>query len=154
MELDCLKEKKLSDMCQAATISRSIGRLGRRSYDRRMRVVSPAFVERKGDMTRLCNSVAGLCDLLHEDFVTITKEDYEVFGGELRVLISTLKDLYADSNLRPELKESNERLRAHIEDLVELDHDIVNFRVRLQEDEEMKQTMKAIGKLDFSRFVK
>ena len=49
--------------------------------------------------------------------------------------------------MRAELKESNERLREHIDDLVELDHDIVNFRVRLQEDGEAKQTMKAIGGL-------
>lgn len=112
------------------------------------------FVDRKGDMTRLCNSVASLCEMLHKDFPTITKEDYEMFGGELRVLIGTLKDLYKDSLMRAELKESNERLREHIDDLVELDHDIVNFRVRLQEDEEAKQTMKAIGGLDFSRFLK
>lgn len=51
--------KSLTDMCPAATISRSIGRLGRRSFDRKMRVVSPMFVDRKGDMTRLCNSEAG-----------------------------------------------------------------------------------------------
>lgn len=33
-----------------------------------------------------------------------------------------------------------------------LDHDIVNFCVHLQEDEEVKQTMKVISGLDFSRF--
>lgn len=141
-------------MCQTATISRSIGRLGRRSFDRRMRVVSPMFVDKKGDITRLCNSVAGLCEMLHEDFSTITKEDYEVFGGELRVLISTLKDLYQDSLCREELKESNELLRTQIDDLVELNHDILNFRVHLQEDEAVRKTMKSIGQLDFSRFFK
>lgn len=141
-------------MCQTATISRSIGRLGRRSYDRRLKVVSPMFVDRKGDMTRLCNSVAGLCEMLHGDFATITKEDYDVFGGELRVLIDTLKDLYQDSMGREELKAGNERLREQIDDLEELNHDIVTFRVRMQEDEEVKRTMKAIGQLDFSKFLK
>lgn len=112
------------------------------------------FVDKKGDITRLCNSVAGLCEMLHEDFSTITKEDYEVFGGELRVLISTLKDLYQDSLCREELKESNELLRTQIDDLVELNHDILNFRVHLQEDEAVRKTMKSIGQLDFSRFFK
>lgn len=116
--------------------------------------MSPKFVDRKGDMTRLCNSVAGLCERLHEDFSTITKEDYDVFGGELRVLIGTLKDLYQDSLRREELKVSNERLKEQIDDLEELEHDIVTFRVRMQEDEEVKQKMKAIGQLDFSKFLK
>lgn len=140
-------------MCQVTTISRSIGRLGRRSFDRRMKAASPMFVHRKGDMTRLCNSVAGLCKLLHEDFPTITRKDYEVFGGELRVLIDTLKDLYTESQQRHDLKPSSEMLKAQIDDLVELDHDIVNFRVRLQENIEFKQTMKSIGNLDFSKFL-
>lgn len=112
------------------------------------------FVDRKGDMTRLCKSVADLCGRLHDEFPTITREDYEVFGGELRVLIDTLNDLYRDSLLRTELEESNELLKEQIDDLMEVNHDIVNFRVRLQEDEEVKRTMEAIGSLDFNRFLK
>lgn len=139
-------------MCQTATISRSIGRLGRSSFDRRMRVVSPLYVEKRGEMTRLCNGLDGLCDLLHGEFPTITKADYEVFGPELKVLIGTLKDLLTDSKRVDPIV--NERLRERVDDLVELDHDIVNFRVRLQEDESLKHTMKEIGKLDFSRFIK
>lgn len=139
-------------MCQTAIISRSIGRLGRNTFDRRMRVVSPLYVEKKGEMTRLCNGLENLCDLLHGEFPTITKADYEVFGPELRVLIGTLKDLLTDSKRLDPV--ANERLKERVDDLVELDHDIVNFRVRLQENECFKQTMKDIGKLDFSRFVK
>ena len=139
-------------MCQTAAISRSIGRLGRNTFDRRMRVVSPLYVEKRGEMTRLCNGLEGLCELLHGEFQTITKADYEVFGPELRLLIVTLNGLLMDSERLD--ASDNERLRVHVDDLVELDHDIVNFRVRLQEDESLKQTMKEIGKLDFSRFIK
>lgn len=139
-------------MCHTAIISRSIGRLGRSSFDRRMRVVSPLYVEKRGEVTRLCNGLEKLCELLHEEFPTITRADYEVFGPELRVLISTLKDLLTDSKRVDPV--ANECLRERMDDLVELDNDIVNFRVHLQEDENFKQTMKEIGKLDFSRFVK
>ena len=139
-------------MCQTATISRSIGRLGRNTFDRRMRVVSPLYVEKRGEMTRLCNGLKGLCELLHGEFQTITKADYDVFGPELKLLIMTLKELLADS-VRLN-RTGNDRLKEHVEDLEELDHDIVNFRVRLQENERFKQTMKEIGKLDFSRYVK
>lgn len=103
-------------------------------------------------MTRLCNGLRNLCDLLHNEFHTITKADYEVFGPELKVLIGTLKDLLTDSKRVDPVV--NERLRVHVDDLVELEHDIVNFRVRLQENESFRQTMKEIAKLDFSKFIK
>lgn len=139
-------------MCQTATISRSIGQLGRNTFDRRMRIVSPLYVEKRGEMTRLCNGLERLSNLLHEEFQTITKADYEVFGPELRLLIVTLKGLLTDSEKLD--ANGNERLRERVDDLVELNHDIVNFRVRLQEDENCRQAMKEIGKLNFSRFVK
>lgn len=99
----------------------------------------------------MCNGLQSLCELLHREFSTITKADYEVFGPELRVLIDTLRDLLVDSKRVDPAQ--NERLREHVDDLVELDHDIVNFRIRLQEDEETRQTMKSIGKLDFAKYL-
>lgn len=139
-------------MCQTATISHTICYIGRKSYERRMRVVSPLYVERRGEMTRICNHLDKLCETLHKDFPTITKDDYAIFGPELRVLISTLKDLYTDSKHRKELHDSNERLREHISDLEELNHDIISFRVKLQNDPQMQSAMSSIGKLDFSQF--
>lgn len=70
------------------------------------------------------------------------------------ISIATLKDLYNDSLMRDELRESNKMLRTHVDDLVELNHDIVNFRVKLPENEQVKKTMKAIGNLDFSKFLR
>lgn len=146
----CNKYRK---MCQTAIISRSIEHLGRKSFDRRMRIVSPLYSERKGDLTRICNQLSNLCEMLHTDFSTITKEDYAVFGPELKVLISTLKDLYSDSKKTRLLHEDNERLREHIQDLEELDHDIKCYRLKLQNNPSVQSAMSSIGKLDFSRFV-
>ena len=54
-------------MCETQVISRHIGRIGRRSFDRRMRMASPLYVERRGDLTRLLNDVDRLSERLHDE---------------------------------------------------------------------------------------
>lgn len=141
-------------MCQTQVISRHIGRIGRRSFDRRMRIVSPAFVEKKGELTRLLNEVDKLGDRLHEEFTTITEKDYRIFGPELKVLISTLKALRQDSLTRKELKPYNDRMRQQIADLEELDHDIKVFRVNAPKNKELQATMDLLSSLDLSKLAK
>ena len=55
-------------------------------------------------MARLLNEVDRLSDRLHEEFITITEDDYRMFGPELKIVISTLKALRRESQSRPELK--------------------------------------------------
>lgn len=138
-------------MCQTAVISRHIGRIGRRSFDRRMRMASPLFVERQGEVARLLNEVDRLSDRLHEEFITITEDDYRMFGPELKIVISTLKALRCESQSRPELKVYDHRMREQILDLEELDHDIYNFRVKAPKNKELQEVMAKIGKMDFSK---
>lgn len=137
-------------MCQAQVISRHIGRIGRRSFDRRMRIVSPLYVERRGEIARLLNEVDALSERLHDEFPTITEEDYKLFGPELKVVIGTLKSLLKESTSRHELKPYNERMREQIVDLEELDHDIVEFRIKALKNEELQKTLAQIDKADFS----
>ena len=138
-------------MCQAAVISRHIGRIGRRSFDRRMRIASPLFVEKRGEVARLLNDVDRLSDRLHDEFITITEDDYRMFGSELKILISTLKDLRRDSRLRADLRPYDDRMRQQIVDLEELDHDIVEFRIKAPKDEELQKAMASIKDIDFSK---
>ena len=70
-------------MCQTAIITQHIGRIGRRSFDRRMRLASPLYVERRGELARLLNEVDSLSERLHNDFPTISADDYRLFGPEL-----------------------------------------------------------------------
>lgn len=135
-------------MCQTQIISRHIGRIGRRSFDRRMRIVSPLFVEKRGELARLLNEVDRLSDRLHDDFPTITEEDYRVFGPELKIVIDTLKALRQDSLTRKELKPYNDRMHQQIADLEELDHDIKVFRVDAPKDKELQATMDLLSSLD------
>ena len=141
-------------MCQTQVISKHIGRIGRRSFDRRMRIVSPLYVERRGEIARLLNEVDALSERLHNEFPTITEEDYKLFGPELKVVIGTLKSLLKESMTRHELKTYNERRREQILDLEELDHDIVEFRIKAPKDEHLQRTMAKVGEIDFSYLFK
>ena len=140
-------------MCQTAMISQHIGRIGRRSFDRRIRLASPMYMERRGELARLLNDVDRLSNLLHDEFPTITAEDYRMFGPELKIAISTLKALRRESLHRRELSPYNERMRQQIADLEELDHDIRTFRVHAPNNENLKQVMDPIGSLDFSQIL-
>ena len=137
-------------MCQTQVISRHIGRIGRRSFDRRMRIVSPLYVERRGEIARLLNEVDALSERLHDDFPTITEEDYKLFGPELKIVIGTMKSLLKESMTRRELKPYNERMREQISDLEELDHDIRVFRIDAPKTERLQKTLAQIDKADFS----
>ncbi len=141
-------------MCETQIISRHIGRLGRRSFDRRMRIASPLFVEKRGELPRLLNEVDRLSDRLHDEFPTISEEDYRLFGPELRILISTLKALRKDSLIRKELKPYNDRMRQQIADLEELDHDIRTFRIDAPKNNELQATMALLSNLDLSKLPK
>ncbi len=141
-------------MCETQVISRQIGRIGRRSFDRRMRIASPLFVEKQGEMARLLNDVDRLSELLHDEFPTISEEDYLLFGPELRIVISTLKSLRQESLVHRELKPYNDRLRQQIADLEELNHDIKVFRVDAPQNEELQASMAMLGSLDLSKYVK
>ena len=45
-------------------------------------------------------------------------------------------------------------MREQIQDLEELDHDIVEFRVKAQKDEELQQSLASIKDIDFSYLFK
>ena len=138
-------------MCQTKVISHHIGRIGRRSFDRRMRMASPLFTEKRGEVARLLNDVDRLSDRLHDEFITITEDDYRMFGPELKIVISTLKALRRESQSCAELKPYDERMRQQIADLEELDHDIYVFRVKAPKNKELQDAMARIGKLDLTK---
>ncbi|MBQ9523994.1 MAG: hypothetical protein IJR69_02605 [Bacteroidaceae bacterium] len=119
-----------------------------------MRIASPLFVERRGEMARLLNEVDILSDRLHEEFPTITENDYLMFGPELKIAIATLKALRQDSLTHKELKPYNDRLRQQIIDLEELDHDIKAFRVDAPKNKKLQETMSLLNNLDFSKLPK
>ena len=116
-----------------------------------MRMASPLFVEKQDELPRLLKEVDRLSDRLHSDFPTISEMDYRLFGPELRIVISTLKELRRESLIRKELKPYNDRMRQQIADLEELDHDIRAFRVDAPKNNELQATLALLGNLDYSK---
>ena len=141
-------------MCQTSIISQHIGRIGRRTFDRRMRMASPLYIERRGEIVRLLNEVERLSDRLHYEFPTISADDYKMFGSELKILISTLKSLRNESLSHRELMAYNDRMRQQIADLEELDHDIQEFRVKAPQNEQLQQALASVADIDFSYLLK
>ena len=141
-------------MCQTQVIRNRIGSIGRRSFDRRMRIASPQFVEKRGEVARLLNEIDRLSEMLHSDFATITEEDYLQFGAELKIVIATLKALRRESLSHSSLRRYDERMRQQIVDLEELDHDIKVFRVDAPRNSELQATMSMLDSIDLSKCFK
>lgn len=139
-------------MCQTQTITKSIGKIGRQSYDRRIRLASPSFMDKKGEIEKLLNEVDRLSCRLHDSFSMISEEDYREFGPELKIVIETLKSLRKESLSRTELKAYNNRMRQQIEDLEELDHDFKTFRIDAPKNKSLSMAMLAVGKLNLAKY--
>ena len=91
-------------------------------------------------------------DRLHAEFITITADDYRMFGPELKIVISTLKALRRERQSRRELKAYDNRMREQISDLEELDHDIYVFRVQAPNNEKLQNALDSLKDLDYSKF--
>ena len=118
-----------------------------------MRMASPLFTEKQGEIARLLNDVDRLIDRLHDEFITITEDDYLMFGSGLKILISTLKALRRESQGHAYLMHNDDRMRQQISELEELDHDIYEFRVKAPKNESLQETLASIKDIDFSKFL-
>lgn len=116
-------------MCRTTLISNNIVRLGTRSFRQRMEAVSG----RKypiGQLSDLNRDIESLCDLLHEDYNSITSEDYSVFGPQLKMMLQSMKDLHRLCSAMPSsynFERETERLEMNRSDLYELSYDIENY---------------------------
>ena len=136
-------------MCQTAVISNTVKRLGRRSYTHRMEVATPGGYN-AAQLMRLNRELDSLYELIYDDWNTITEQDYAVFGGQLSLLVSTLKQLYDDcrkSILRSAMHGEVERLGMNYSALYELNSDIVNYRIKAPRNTELQMMMSKASKV-------
>ena len=136
-------------MCQTAVISNTVKRLGRRSYTHRMEVATPGGYS-ETQLTRLNRELDSLYELIYDDWNTITEQDYAVFGGQLSLLVSTLKQLYDDcrnSVLHSAMHGEVERLGMNYSALYELNSDIVNYRIKAPRNTELQLMMSKASKV-------
>ena len=135
-------------MCQTTVISNTVKRLGCRSFTHRMEVATPGAYN-VAQLSRLNHELDGLYELLYEDWNTITEKDYAVFGGQLSLLVVTLKLLYEDcrkSGIRRTMRDEVERLGANYSALQELNSDILNFRIKAPNNVELQTMMSKASK--------
>ena len=79
----------------------------------------------------------------------MTETDYAVFGGQLVILVKTVKQLYDECRRMTgsiEMKNQVERLGMNYSALYELNSDIVNFCIKMPKDMEMKALMAKAAK--------
>ena len=128
-------------MCQTALIADNIARLSMRSYRHRQEVATPDAY-RASQLARLNRALGSLCELLYDQWQTVTEDDYKQFGGQLQLLIETLRGLYQSIRRLPKsmgLAVEAERLEENYSELRELNSDIINFRIRLPKNERLHQ---------------
>ena len=139
-----MRQKTIISMCQTALISKNVVRLGRRSYNHRMEVAAPGGYN-VIQLSRLNRELDSLYELIYEDWGSITEQDYAVFGGQLALLVKTIKQLYDDcrkSPVRLGMRDELERLEMNYSLLYELNSDIVNYRIRAPHDAALQGIMK------------
>ena len=135
-------------MCQSAVISNTVRRLGRRSFTHRMEVATPGAYK-AAQLARLNRELDNLYELIYDEWNTITEQDYAVFGGQLELLVNTIKQLYDDccrSADRRQLKDEVERLGMNYSALYELNSDIVNFRIKAPRNTALQEMMSKAAK--------
>lgn len=139
-------------MCEVGMITKRVVRLSRRSFNHRIDMAgSEGFQASR--LARLNRELDSLYDLIYDDWTTITEDDYKVFGGQLVLLIQTVKQLYDTCRKLPKsmgLKAEAEKLGMNYSALYELNSDIVNFRIKLPKNEAMKETLRKLSEVDYS----
>lgn len=102
-------------------------------------------------LARLNRELDALYELIYDDWRSITERDYSVFGGQLVILVKTVKQLYEECRRIPGnmvQKEEVERLGMNYSALYELNSDIVNFCIKMPKNQEMKRLMHRLTEVD------
>lgn len=134
-------------MCEATLISNKIVRLGTRSYQQMMETMTPDSYS-VAQLSRLNRDLELFYETLYNQWNTITEEEYKTFGGQLVVMLQTLKELYqackriGNKNLDKQI----ELLEMNYSAIYEVNSDIVNFRINLPKDERFKRVMEEASK--------
>lgn len=137
-------------MCETALISKSLVRMGRRTYSHRMEVATPNTY-RVGQLARLNRDLDNLYEMLYAQWRSVTPKDYEIFGGQYKVLLDTIKSLYDSCRKLPResgLKEETRKLGMNYSALYELNSDIVNFVLKSFRSEKMQAALTHLAIVD------
>lgn len=118
-------------MCRTSVISNRIVRLGTRSFRQRIEAAAGEGY-RRAQLTTLNRDIESFCELLHDDFNSITADDYRIFGPQLDLLLDSIDELHSACKGMPSdfgFSIETKRLETNKSTLHELKYDIENFRL-------------------------
>ncbi len=124
-------------MCQTALISNNIVRLGTRAYRQRMEALASCAPTSR-QLSLLISDLDTFYNLLYDQYSTITKSDYEIFGVQFTELLETLKELISTLHKikgNSDIAIKIQKLEMSYSALYELNSDIVNFKLNPVDDE-------------------
>ena len=124
-------------------ISNQILRLGTRSYKQRLEAKSKGYSI--SQLARLNKDLDGLYELLYSQWNMVTEHDYKVFGGQLQIMLGTLKELYLVCKNMSQgaiFEKETEKLAMNYSAIYEVNSDIVNFKIKAKHNMELKLLMK------------
>lgn len=131
-------------MCQTATISDKIIKIGTRSYRQNLESIGNNYISTR-NLAALNHDLDKLYELIYTQFSTITPEDYKIFGAQLQQLVKTIKDLHTTCKKAPlsmGLKDETIALGRNYSALLELNNDIKNFKVKSYNDTDLSALLK------------
>ena len=136
-------------MCETLNISRRMIRVSRKTYNNRLDVATPHQYS-VGQLTSLNKDLDGLYELLYSQWRSVTEEDYQVFGGQFKLVLETIKSLYHECRKAPDalgLKAETRKLGMNYSALYELNSNISNFGINAKKNAELKIALEKAGSI-------
>ena len=136
-------------MCQTSLISSNIVRLSTRSYRQRLEAVTPGGYS-VSRLARLNKDLDDFYELLYDQWQTVTEKDYKILGPQLNIMLTTLKELlaaYKKHSKEPGLYKDVEKLSMNYSAIHEVNSDIVNFKIKIPQDTEVKELIDRASKV-------
>lgn len=101
-------------------------------------------------MNNLIYSVDKLYNNLHDCFMSITENEYNIFAeqiGFIKEIVSNICSIYKGNKYYTSYKKEIDQLESSLESLKEIDDDIRMFRINLPKDKEYRDLVSALNSL-------
>lgn len=137
----------MKQMCQTAVISDKIVRLSTRSLRQRREAVG-GHTYTIAKLSRLNSSLDDFYEFLYNQLDDVTCQDYNIFGPQLSILISTIKDLYTTCLSLPMswgFSTETDKLGKNYSALYEIAGDLRRYGKGCMPDEEMQNLLAQAG---------
>ena len=136
-------------MCETVNISRRMVSVSRKTYNNRLDFATPHQYS-VGQLASLNKALDGLYELIYSQWRSVTEKDYQVFGGQFKLLLETIKSLYHECRKAPDawgLKAETRKLGMNYSALYELNSNISNFGINAQKKAELKRALEKAGSI-------